>query len=1150
MTTTFQDENIPYFIIAPDYRESSAGVQVMHRLCHLINESGRQAWMVNCTVNPEWNTPTVSGTELRNYRLRGGLFIAIYPEVVSGNPHQAPVVVRYMLNREAAINGNILQAGADDLFYWYRPEFAEKHVEPRILNIECYDLKLFCDEQRERTRDVLYLNRVPESVVDFSTLPSDIQILSMRNPLALEQLADLLKTTRTLYSYESSGTTLLAVLCGCPVVALTAKGYEHYAINAATMEDLQGIGYCWDDRPTTLAQVHSNIGAIHSLLLQRREQTAEQIDQLVATTQQAAHTIQHRLQQGRLENWLVNRTLTPAVKNSLTLPVMPRVLVAVFDDEANSAHLALTLETLQQYDPWMEVVVIANRQTDFVLHVTPQRWLAWLSERVTQNSFDWLHCIPAGSFYSAEAWPGLAHFLATQSKIQAVYTDELWLDEQGQPKPQLKSQWDWDRFSLAPEQFLKRCLLACAALESSLEKMSQAAQALEVALMQHIYQQAGAEAIRHYADLLLILPQPQVSETERHATAHVLAASLQVDYPASEVIAQPGMPLRVLYHHEAQPKVSLILLAGDNMALLERAVTSVLQYNNWINSELLVMVHQHHDSMLNAWLAGLAQIDPLRIRVINSAISWQPIALRNLAAQQAHGEYLCFIEPSLIFFNESWLMELMNHAQRNHVAQVGPKLIHAQQHILSAGVISGYRGLAGHIGKGERWDSDAFTGLLQTDRQSRLLNGQCLLVRQSCWLKLGGLDQGFTDLAVAEIDFSLKLARAGYVSMWTPHSVVASEHEPRGFHAGSADTQVLQQRWGRKLLCDPAYHASYSLYGDLYSVDESIKQRWPAFDQAAIPRVVWVQGDNSQPFSARLDALLNEMAQLQQISLLTYNAVAPWVLMRLNPDVLLVAAEVAERQAETLKMLSTMTGCPIWCVPETTVTLQSARTLLQAAWLSGWLNWSDELTLWLQKRKQTAVLMPSLVAMPEQPNAAAARGERLRVLCDTRKLSATDVVFLSNVLNETSTFIDWVIYGDAPPSWMAAVWEVHRADAGDLSVERLQTMQLNLAVCLRLNNEENRFKDQMELLSYQAAAIPALCSDCIPAKRRYGAMPLRNKENLWITQLYGLQHAAVLPQVDALPSAYQLSEHTLARFWQQTGIQLHDQASRPRPQGD
>lgn len=1134
--TSIQDENFPYFIIAPDYRESSAGVQVMHRLCHLLNESGRQAWMVNCTVNPAWNTPAVTGKELREYRQRGGLFTVIYPEVMTGNVHQAPVVVRYMLNKEGVLNGNAIEAGPDDLFYWFRPEFADKYANPQLLNIEFYDLDLFQDDQPDKTCDILYLNRIPTSAVDFSALPPGIEILSMKNPLTLADLAAKLKTARTFYTFESSGTALLAILCGSPVVALTAAGYEKYALTEATLAENGAVGICWDDQPATLEATRQNLWKMRDTLLARRQQTERQIQHLVDATQQQLRQHQQTLLQGRLENWLVQRTLTPSLREKLAVVNPPHILVGVFDNPDQPDHLSLTLDTLAQRPAFVQVVVITARELALppdLMAIEDDHWPNWLKTA----SFDWLHCIPAGSFYSAESWPVLAHFLDAQVDTDAVYADELWLNAAGEAVPHLKPHWDEDLFRASPACYLKRCLLARSAVQRGLEEALRYPQALEIALMQLIALRAAAGTIHHFTDPLLILPEPQLSEAEHADAVRVLEQSLvRMGYPAAMVQSQPGQPLQVLYGHDTLPLVSLILLAGSSLTQLERAITRLLQHNNWPNYELLVVNHQHDDSTLNSWLAGLATIDPTQIRVIEVASDWQPIALRNIAAAQARGEFLCFIEPQLIFLVDNWLAALMNHAQRPRVALVGPKLIDTEQHILSAGMIAGYRGLAGHIGEGERWDSSARAGYLQSDRQVRLLNGQCLLIRQACWQQLGGLDERYHDLAVAEIDFALKVGQSGHTAIWTPYSVVALEGSARGLNGSSAEALNLQQRWGRELLHDPCYHRNFSIYGELFSVDESLKQTWTALTQVKIPRVAFVHGDKHRPYSTRLLNILNLMAQQQQIALVTYDTLPVWVVARLQPEVLIVAAEVAERQPEHVARVAALSGCQCYCLPEATLSQQSAISLLQANWLNGWLVWSDELQQWLKKRKQATFMLPSLVAMPDVCSTAAPRAARLRLLCDTQELSDADVRFFAHVVQETASFIDWVIRGEVPASWLPAVSEVHRAVPGPVAVDVLSALNVNGAVLFRLNLDENRFKDDLTLLHYQAARLPVLCSDMSSLTRRGSATPVRNKENVWITALRDWHQLASLPAVAAVDAAHQQTEATLAAFWQQAGL--------------
>lgn len=1139
--TTLQDENFPYFIVAPDYRDSSAGVQVMHRLCHMLNERGRQAWMLNCSVNPEWNTPTISGRELMAYRQRGGVFITIYPEVVSGNVHQAPVVVRYMLNREGVINGNSLDAHPDDIFFWFRPEFAEKTYQPRLLNLEFYDLELFKDDGREKNIDLLYLNRVPVSCIDFSTLPPGIEILSMQHPLTLQQLAEKLKCARTFYTFESSGTALLAILCGAPVVALSVKGYEKYALTEATLADNSAVGFCWDDRPETLHAMRQNLWQMREILLKRREQTDVQIETLVQLTQQAAKKHQQTIIGGRLENWLVSRHLAPLLRQKSIPQEAPRLLVAIFDDSAHPERLDMTLATLRAHPAALQIVIITQHAplAGPCDSVSLEKWPSWLAEQATRQRFDWLHCLPAGSFYTAESWPGLARFIVTQKDSYVIFADELWLDDAGLPQPHFKPAFNWDLFSASPTLYLKRGLISCAALQQFLPAVSGYPLALEAQIAAHVYMHYGEQAIRHFTDVLCMLPAVSTGEVEWQQTQCALEKIVQLQgYPAACIVApHPDQPMQILYGHDHLPLVSLIILAGNSLPQLERCVTRFLQFNNWPEVELLVVNHQHDDMELNRWLDGLASIDPLRIRVMQITLDWQPIKLRNIAAQQARGEFLLFVEAHIIFIHDDWLTRLMNHGLRAKVGLVGPKLIDTEQQILSAGLIAGYRGVAEHIGQGERWDSFAMKGYLQSDRLQRLLDGQCLLIRTACWQTLDGLDETFHELVMAELDFALKANQAGFETIWTPHSVVASDERPRGINPFSADAQSLIHRWGRELICDPGYHPYFSLDGALFSIDEALKQKW--LTQAQVPLVVFIHSEKPQPYSGRLLSLLQEMASRQLIALLTYEGLPlSAVLVRLQPDLLIIAQDAANGKGDKIEALLNLADIPVYLLPEASLQSPLIASLMAAKVCHRWLVFSEEQKRWLEKRKQCAVTIPALVATPDCPPTVAPRSKRLRAFIDTREMSGEDARFFHQIVATTSSFIDWIVWGAVPEGWMPFICSSHRAGTCTISLHDLDRLQLNIAVLFRLNSEENRFKDDYLLLQLQAAGIPALCSDIKSLTHRWHAHRVRNKEHAWIAALHALHLSPCLPPVALPDETSQLSTLTLSSFWQCLGLTL------------
>jgi hypothetical protein len=89
----------PYYIDAPAYRRTSAGIRVMHLLCHALNSIGEEAYVYPTETNPTLNTPLVTPEISARHKAAGREPIVVYPEVVPGNPRKAASVVRYVLNR-------------------------------------------------------------------------------------------------------------------------------------------------------------------------------------------------------------------------------------------------------------------------------------------------------------------------------------------------------------------------------------------------------------------------------------------------------------------------------------------------------------------------------------------------------------------------------------------------------------------------------------------------------------------------------------------------------------------------------------------------------------------------------------------------------------------------------------------------------------------------------------------------------------------------------------------------------------------------------------------------------------------------------------------------------------------------------------------
>ena len=122
-----------FLIFAPSYDETNGGAIVLHKLCSILNELGYESYLHpyyetyeisknNCVkyinkslksflfpwrkrykINPAFNTPVLKKTT----KPLSDEWVAIYPEIVFGNPLHAKNVVRWFLHQPGFHSGNI-----------------------------------------------------------------------------------------------------------------------------------------------------------------------------------------------------------------------------------------------------------------------------------------------------------------------------------------------------------------------------------------------------------------------------------------------------------------------------------------------------------------------------------------------------------------------------------------------------------------------------------------------------------------------------------------------------------------------------------------------------------------------------------------------------------------------------------------------------------------------------------------------------------------------------------------------------------------------------------------------------------------------------------------------------------------------------------
>jgi len=278
----------PYYIQAPPYRRNSAGIRVMHRLCHLLNRAGQEAWLYPTqAVNPQWQTPQLTQAVAASHNAEQRRPITVYPEIIRGNPYQATSVVRYLLNRPGLLGGPSQFDASDLLFAYTRELLPAGLTEEHLLFLPAIDSSIFHnqDNPKEGQRQgwLFYPGRHTAALHQHRLLAAQCTLLTAHWPASTEAMAALLRQSQRLYCFESTALALEAVLCGCPAIVLPSPFFNGTPL---AVHELGSHGLAFENTPEAIAE------AIASL--------PEAQENYAAAEKQFWHQLQHfiRISQG------------------------------------------------------------------------------------------------------------------------------------------------------------------------------------------------------------------------------------------------------------------------------------------------------------------------------------------------------------------------------------------------------------------------------------------------------------------------------------------------------------------------------------------------------------------------------------------------------------------------------------------------------------------------------------------------------------------------------------------------------------------------------------------------------------------------------------------------------------------------------------
>jgi hypothetical protein len=228
------------------------GLKVLHRLCHLLNENGYDAYLIPYDFNQPFTTYEGYNTKMATQELLDNLedCVVVYPESWYGNYLNAPNIVRWMIGPPS--EPHIKTWDEKDLWFWYIPYYItskyNKHSDNQLYIGEPHQ-DIFFDQKLERTNTCWTLRKAQGLISEQQYQhPSDSLFIPYHGARDLIQLSDLFNRSTAFYCYDNyTYLTIQSLLCNTDAIVLPFDNDKSKFQNGFSLSKY--VAYGLDDLP-------------------------------------------------------------------------------------------------------------------------------------------------------------------------------------------------------------------------------------------------------------------------------------------------------------------------------------------------------------------------------------------------------------------------------------------------------------------------------------------------------------------------------------------------------------------------------------------------------------------------------------------------------------------------------------------------------------------------------------------------------------------------------------------------------------------------------------------------------------------------------------------------------------------------------------
>lgn len=419
--------------------------------------------------------------------------------------------------------------------------------------------------------------------------------------------------------------------------------------------------------------------------------------------------------------------------------------------------------------------------------------------------------LSAGDELGCDAFLEMALATATRTDCDFFYSDERRRNPANNAVDAfLKPQWSPDL--LLSTNYVGRLWCARAELlHTVIESEQELLQNGEYDLVLRCTETANA--IRHLPLVLCERADDPVNSIEHVQALHqamarrgiagdIRPAAFPGTYRLKRAVATEGM-------------VSIIIPTRASGGIIKTCIETLRRLTAYPNYEIICIENiPTEDAHWRDWLRSNADW------VVSTEEPFNWSRFNNLAAAQATGEFLLFLNDDIEITDPDWLGALLEHAQRPEVGVVGPRLLYPDRRVQHAGMFLAEMGQGRHAFRYAKEDDPGYFGLARTQRNVIAVTGACLLTRRETYDALGRFDEAH-GVINNDLDFCLKAWESGLLNIYTPHTtLIHHEAVSRAAMTDDYDAAVFESRWRDLFLAgDPYFHPNLAKSRDDLSID-------------------------------------------------------------------------------------------------------------------------------------------------------------------------------------------------------------------------------------------------------------------------------------------------------------------------------------------